>query len=675
MRQARAAMRSGAATSRAAAKEHIQSAHSKWQPGLSPLEEEEKLKVIVPTNAQQLRQINTMIDTLMQDGGLDPDVRKGLAMWKVNYQMESVPDQVRRAFLEGFWCWLLGRGTDEDTKRTLWGRANVAAHNSEVAAYLETFARKRTEYAARLILMAEHVPDTLVGFYLYYKYITKGALKKVQDHTDPQKWFYSLSDEQFLEDWDLFEQEGGNYAHMIEPAAKRSADKQPFGGDEENTIPTDPYPAQPSDRNFVACMDNLAQQIRDLNQSLSLSHADENTTTMLRAMSRTKSQTNPTSIAAAGSDMTQATEIMEEEEYDPDGGDGNDEDAQLDQSVVIAEKLSESIAASRELTNSIRELIAEERARMQPPKEKEEESFQKEASTPVAMAHGEVQDRTFEGLENLHSSATMAALGIGQTPDTVIATPSPMQKTQDTVQITPMTTPEDPTTPQFQKNLEETRNWIMAMGDDWQERVKNSELSRLEARAAELKTIKNDWMREREHAKSMAEAEAADQHRHARIDALMQDDAYKRRAVQIAGAERQQRDVQRQNSSSEDITIGALVAQKQTARKLAGELGSADSEGSSADILETSKDRAMIDDAPIESSASESAHEETNTISDASALADSLVEQASSDSYDPGSAEKAKDALAAQRIATRASKRKEEELKKKVQFSGATKQI
>lgn len=162
-------MRSGAASSRAAARDVLRVGNPKWQPGLSPLEEEERLRVIVPTNAQQMRAINTMIDTLLQDAALDADVRKALAMWKVNYQMEAAPDQVRRAFLEGFWCWLLGRGTDEDTKRTLWGRANVAAHNAEVAAYLELFARKRTEYAARLVLMAENVPDTLVGFYLYYK--------------------------------------------------------------------------------------------------------------------------------------------------------------------------------------------------------------------------------------------------------------------------------------------------------------------------------------------------------------------------------------------------------------------------------------------------------------------------------------------------------------------------
>lgn len=175
MRQARAAMRSGAASSRDAARQALATANPKWQPGLSPLEEEEKLKVIVPTSAQQVRQINRMIDTLLDANDLDPDVRKALALWKTNYQMESVPDQVRRAFLEGFWCWLLGRGTDEDTRRTLWGRGNVAAHNREVAAYLELFARKRTEYAARLVLMAEHVPDTLNGFYLYYKVTFKAA--------------------------------------------------------------------------------------------------------------------------------------------------------------------------------------------------------------------------------------------------------------------------------------------------------------------------------------------------------------------------------------------------------------------------------------------------------------------------------------------------------------------
>ncbi len=377
MRQARAAMRSGAAMSRAAASDEIRGASAKWQPGLSPLEEEEKLKVIVPTNAQQLRQINTMIDTLMQDGNLDPDVRRALAMWKVNYQMESVPDQVRRAFLEGFWCWLLGRGTDDDTKRTLWGRANVAAHNPEVAAYLETFARKRTEYAARLVLMAEHVPDTLVGFYLYFKYIVKGALKKVQDGADSSKWFWSLSDEQFLEDWDLFEQEAGNYAHMIAPAANRPPGSLPFGGSEINTVPTDPYPAQPSDRKLEACMDNLAQQILNLNQSLSISHVDRSA---LMSLSRRRTQsTEAGTLAGAGNDMSQV--VDEQQEFDPDGDDGRDDEAQP--AAELSEKLNETNASLSKLDESIRELLAHEQRRLQDKEERRAAELAKAATVAI----------------------------------------------------------------------------------------------------------------------------------------------------------------------------------------------------------------------------------------------------------------------------------------------------
>lgn len=601
------------------------------------------------------------------------------------------------------------------------------------------------------------------------QYIVKGAAKKVQDPGDPTKWFWSLSDEQFLEDWDLFEQEGGNYAHMIEPAAKRPADRQPFGGSEQNTHPTDPYPAQPSDRALEACMDNLAKQIFDLNHSLSLSHhADLNTTTMLRAMSRTKpTTTGGTTIAEAGSGQVVMADVHDsEEEFDPDGGDGGDV---LNESAVIAEKLSESAAASRELTSSIREFIEEQRKRLVPPKDKEEEDeappshvrprgeraatrkeviAEKEAlkevtgadNTPearqkIATAVAALQDVSFAlesdtpisggtpsgkvdsapvpsplMLSDLHSPTTMAALPTAATPATVQVS-TPPAPTAVTEVITPMKSPADIDSPTYEKNLALTRKHIESLGADWKERVRGMEEGRLEFRAADLAKIRREANAERAHARNADELADIDAKTAKLVDRVITRDQYLRRALQIAVAERQAREQNAEvaladsgtpvgvldESSSSDTPVGVLYARmrmremaraktqtrdeeeidSEGAKGVVQVLGFGDSEGSSANLVETSADRAFIvDDSKVEESPSSgSAQEDTGTITESSALADSLAEQASeimersSDAdYQPVAEELIKGAVAAQKVATRASKKKEEELKKKVHF-------
>lgn len=719
-------MRAGDTASKAAARQAIASANPKWQPGMSPLEEEERLKVIVPTNAQQVRQINVMIDTLMQDGDLDPDVRRALALWKTNYQMESVPDQVRRAFLEGFWCWLLGRGTDADTKRTLWGRANVAAHNAEVAAYLELFARKRTEYAARLVLMAEHVPDTLNGFYLYYKasaclfvfclltrqqYIVKGGLKKVQDPKDSSKWFYSLDDEQFLEDWDLFEQEGGKYAHMVAPAANRPAGKQPWGGDEENTPAMDPYPATAADRKLESCMDNLAQQIFNLNQSLSLSHTNPDLSDMVRAMSRShqrNSQPNPTALAAAGNDLGTTSDTVgvdDEEEFDVDGGDGRDDEAEAAASLS---SLSESLSAQTQSIDRLVEMLSTHglRAEVREAEVERREAMKEatgEATTPAAAA---AIEKAAAALQNISESFQMS-------PST------PMSPATGAVNSL---TPVPPTKPFTVAELEQHKAAINAqydryaeMGRDKKEleKVRQRELAAVDAYIATLKEREMSFgsLSDLHSPETMAALATAQSPVHnpiirndleQRISSAMstmtpaekQKLAAAVEQVDVILADSGSPVVPLEQSSSEGTPLG-VVAARQRMRQIAlaptkgakltekgaggevvegKELGFGDSEGSSAALSEHSSDRDFIVSDAESSGAASSVQEQTATISDGSELADSLMDvsaimQASSDaSFEPAAKEVAKAAVAVQKAVTRASKKKEEEIKKRVHF-------
>lgn len=752
MRQARAAMRSGAASSRDAVRQAVAATNPKWQPGLSPLEEEEKLKVIVPTSAQQVRQINSMIDTLLAADDLDDDVRKALALWKTNYQMESVPDQVRRAFLEGFWCWLLGRGTDEDTRRTLWGRGNVAAHNREVAAYLELFARKRTEYAARLVLMAEHVPDTLNGFYLYYKvtnapfgsivgqdsallagyasshmpsteapstlelqktakratqlrdttphltffvlqYIVKGALKKVQDPNDPSKWFYSLEDEQFLEDWDLFEQEGGNYAHMIAPAANRPANKQPWGGDEENTPAMDPYPATASDRKLEACMDNLAQQILNLNQSLSISHAVPEMTEMVRRQSasfrrKTQSTTGNAAVGDAGTEFVEndVAGVDDEQEFDEDGGDGKDDT--LNQSIVFAEKLNETNASLDKLSENISRLIelqhieSPQGLRKQVREERlaareEMKAATGEATTPQAVA---AIEKAADALRDIN-------LSFNATPST------PMSPANAAVQSL---TPVQPTKPFTVAELQQHKAAINAQYEAYMREGRDKE-SLERARQRELAAVDAfiATLQERESFGSLS-----DLHSSGTMAALPTAQTVLPAAVPMSAsvnlADSGTPVAPLEQSSSEGTPLGILAA-RQRMRALATaptkgkrvterdsdgeviegkELGFGDSEGSSAALSEHSSDRDfVVGDSAVESSgAASSVQENTATISDGSEIADSLMDvsavmQASNDdSFQPAAKEVAKAAVAVQHAVTRASKKKEEEMKKHVHF-------
>lgn len=183
-------------------RDQVRTLQPKFQPGADPLEREASIKILEPTDAQQLQQMTKMLEKLYQGG--TKQERQALELWKMQVAQGTIRDQVKLDFMRRFYFWLLGRGDQADHDKTLWGRANTAVYNKEVASYIDMFVDKRTKYVMKLRALANNVPDTLNGMYLYYKYIVNGQLKQVKaaDGTIA----YEMSDEDYLQDFDLFQQ-------------------------------------------------------------------------------------------------------------------------------------------------------------------------------------------------------------------------------------------------------------------------------------------------------------------------------------------------------------------------------------------------------------------------------------------------------------------------------------
>jgi hypothetical protein len=186
------------------AREALKAGNPKFHPGKDPLELETMLTTIQPTTRQELDQMTEMLELTYPAATRTPQQTQALELWKFQVASNTTQDQVKFQFLRRFYFWLLGRGSEEDTKKTLWGRANAAIHNSEVAAYIDAFVDKRAQYATKLNMLSLNIPETVNGYYLYFKYVVNGALRRVNrpDGTS----FWDMSNEDYLEDFDLFRQ-------------------------------------------------------------------------------------------------------------------------------------------------------------------------------------------------------------------------------------------------------------------------------------------------------------------------------------------------------------------------------------------------------------------------------------------------------------------------------------
>ena len=194
--------RGGAYAGSRAAKDVLQAANAKFHAGPDPLERESDLHVIQPSDRQQLEAMTKMLEETYKNNPTDQQ-KQALELWKFQVASGTVVDQVKFQFLRRFYFWLLGRGEQEDHEKTMWGRANTAVYNGEVAAYIDQFTSKRAQYAMKLQLLSMRIPDSLLGYYLYFKYIVNGALKRVEKNG---KSFYDMSNDDYLQDFDVFQQ-------------------------------------------------------------------------------------------------------------------------------------------------------------------------------------------------------------------------------------------------------------------------------------------------------------------------------------------------------------------------------------------------------------------------------------------------------------------------------------
>lgn len=234
------------ALSNAVARENLAAGNPKFHAGETPLEQEAALKVIEPTSEQQLKELMNMIDLMYVDAG--PQQRKALDFYKGQMAVDGATNAVKMRFLRRFYFWLLGRGTNDDHAKTLWGRGNVAVYNAEVAAYIEQFVEKRLQYALQLSLLAQRIPVSLNGYYLYFKYIVNGELRRAKGTDNIEFW--DLSNDDFLKDFEVLAQyfDGQvNYREIIKPAATRPSNAAPFGAKGTPFVgvrgSTEPYPA------------------------------------------------------------------------------------------------------------------------------------------------------------------------------------------------------------------------------------------------------------------------------------------------------------------------------------------------------------------------------------------------------------------------------------------------
>lgn len=221
-------------------------ANKKFAVGKNPLERERELDIIQPQNAQQQRRMVEIMKSLYKDAATDPARANALEMWRVQLEGKDAESLVNTEFQRRFQFWLLGRGTEEDTKKTFWGRGNMAAHNPEIAAYIDQFLEARANYAMQLALLANRAPTSLLGAYLYFKYIVNGNLKQT---TEDGKTWWHLDQSDFLEDYDLFRKyfdrvpddnnrvatKDDQYSKLIQPQQNRPANRPANSGQE-------PYP-------------------------------------------------------------------------------------------------------------------------------------------------------------------------------------------------------------------------------------------------------------------------------------------------------------------------------------------------------------------------------------------------------------------------------------------------
>lgn len=196
----------------------------KYMPGLDPLEKEATISDIQPLGKYEADRMMKFVNRLLKRGGLTATEKKAFNFWKANLVVENAKGIIHQEFMRDFWAWLLGRGKESDHVKCPWYR-QALTNDAEVAAYVDSFIRKRHEYQMKLALLKMRHPVGINQHYLYYKY----AVRQTEVDADS-----------FLDDWKLFLQEFGEARESGQAERNMDAIEGPYDG-EQNIHEMAPY--------------------------------------------------------------------------------------------------------------------------------------------------------------------------------------------------------------------------------------------------------------------------------------------------------------------------------------------------------------------------------------------------------------------------------------------------
>lgn len=128
--------------------------------------------------------INNKTNPAKVAANAEQNIIDGLALQASNLESENT--EVESEFAVDFWKWLNGKGTEEDHKKTPWGRTPLRF--DDVVAYCDGFLDMRFDFLKKVINLESRGPSNLDESYVYFKYLVRGTPEDRQGLGFLQDW-------------------------------------------------------------------------------------------------------------------------------------------------------------------------------------------------------------------------------------------------------------------------------------------------------------------------------------------------------------------------------------------------------------------------------------------------------------------------------------------------------
>lgn len=122
---------------------------------------------------RKIKETVAQLDSKPKDG-TDANLRAQLAAWnhwKTQFETKGLEKTGAVDVTKNFYAWLLGKGIEEDHRRTPWYREQALLELPDVQEWIDGFSDVLSETQNELIKLAWKTPQNLEEAWLYYKYV------------------------------------------------------------------------------------------------------------------------------------------------------------------------------------------------------------------------------------------------------------------------------------------------------------------------------------------------------------------------------------------------------------------------------------------------------------------------------------------------------------------------